>query len=106
MGNCYGSNTEWYRRRNRGVRAKNRQMLRKIRQVSIEEFANKSEFVELPKHDGWREPTDGYWLADKNAIKKWIRYINSSDEYNSSWGNKMYRKYAHQIKSYHKRNWR
>ena len=106
LGICCGSNTEWYKQRRRSQRAKNRHALRKIRQMSIETFANECEFVEWPKTDDWREPTDGSWLADTEAIKKWERYIDSDDEYNARWGSKMYKKFAHQIKAYHNKNWR
>lgn len=46
LGMCCGSNTEWYKRRRRSQRAKNRHALRKIRQMTIETFANECEFVE------------------------------------------------------------
>lgn len=106
LGVCCGSNTEWYRDRRREQRTKNKHALRKIRKMPIESFANECEFINWPKRDSWYEPTDGTWLVYKSTIRQWKQNSESDDEYEAWWGSKMYKKCAHQMKSYHQKKWR
>ena len=105
LGVCCGSNTEWYRERRREQRTKNKHILRKLRKMPIESFTNECEFINYPKRDSWNEPTDGTWLVYKSTIRQWKQNIESDDEYDAWWGNKMYKKCAHQMKSYHQKKW-
>ncbi len=67
IGMCYGSNTEYYRQRNRFLRRKNRHLLNLAKSlIDIEEYFP----VKLPKEDQWDEPTDGHWKVFANEIRK------------------------------------
>ncbi len=66
IGIAYGSNTEFYRDRNRNTRTKNRRILRK---ALMEGNEDELEFVSNkrnPSYDNWNEPTDGSYLLDKD----------------------------------------
>lgn len=71
-GTCTGSNTEFYRDRNRKARQMNRHNLRNLMANNdIEDVANLVITIVLP-HDSWNEPTDGTFLVskkDKNLYK-------------------------------------
>ena len=65
-GICCGSNTKYYRERNRSTRNKNKHIIRntlkKYELDDIDEF----ELIENkrnPDYDCWKEPTDGKWHA-------------------------------------------
>ena len=62
---CSGSNTEYYRDRNRSTRAKNRHKLRKF-MLNDPTEDEAIDFVPNKKNkafDTWSEPTDGSYLA-------------------------------------------
>lgn len=66
VGICTGSNTEYYRDRNRKARNKNNHMLRNLMaNHSIEEVNDLISNVVLP-HDDWDEPTDGTYIITRN----------------------------------------
>ena len=68
-GICCGSNTEYYRDRNRNTRNKNKHIIRNIfKRYDVDELADIDgfEFIENkrnPNYDTWNEPTDGKWHA-------------------------------------------
>ena len=68
-GICYGSNTEYYRDRNRNTRNKNKHIIRNtLKRYDIDELDDIDgfEFIENkrnPNYDTWNEPTDGKWHA-------------------------------------------
>lgn len=70
MNFCCGSNTEFYRERNRKRRSLRKAQLDKIRKMSIDDFSDMYMEPKIPKKDTWREPTDGYFLLDKNEYTK------------------------------------
>lgn len=69
LGNCWGSNTEYYRTKRRQFRRKAKQQLH----IKLEDFVH-PEKLKVFK-DYWDEPTDGSWLADIKYLKK--HYANS-----------------------------
>jgi len=66
-GMCHGSNTEFYRDRNRSTRNRNRHMLRNLlANMTIEEIADVIYNLANNKnrnYTSWEEPTDGHWHA-------------------------------------------
>ena len=72
LGICYGSNTDFYRRRRRHERGVNNSNIRKI-------LANKdiSDFDDIfipfkePRNYKWTEPTDGTFVLDSKS--KYLR---------------------------------
>ena len=68
-GICYGSNTEYYRDRNRNTRNKNKHIIRNtLKRYDVDELDDIDgfEFIENkrnPNYDPWNEPTDGKWHA-------------------------------------------
>lgn len=64
LGNCWGSNTEYYRTKRRQFRRKAKQQLH----IKLEDFVH-PEKLKVFK-DYWDEPTDGSWLADAKYLKK------------------------------------
>lgn len=71
-GICTGSNTEYYREKNRKCRNKNRHSLRNLMSKYDIETVNDMVTTEVPRHDSWDEPTDGTFLVtrkDKNSYK-------------------------------------
>ena len=68
-GTCTGSNTEFYRNRNRKARQMNRHNLRNLMaNYDVEDAADLVMTIEFP-HDDWREPTDGTFLVTKKDKK-------------------------------------
>lgn len=66
QGICTGSNTEYYRERNRKARQMNRHNLRNlIANHDIDDVNDLVMSTVLP-HDSWDEPTDGTYLITKN----------------------------------------
>lgn len=76
-GICNGSNTEYYREKNRKCRAKNRQTLRNmIVNYDIETCSDLIPLGEVPIHNSWDEPTDGTYLITKKDKDLWEDRIN------------------------------
>ena len=75
MGNCCGSNTEYYRKRRKTENAKNKQILvNAFIKYDVEEIDEHIYNVSLP-HDKWNEPTDGTSLVDyKSASRKYSEF--------------------------------
>ena len=65
-GICVGSNTEYYRDRNKSTRNKNKHILRNtLKKYKLDDIDG-FEFIENkrnPNYDPWNEPTDGKWHA-------------------------------------------
>lgn len=65
-GICTGSNTEYYRDRNKSTRNKNKHILRNtLKKYELDDIDG-FEFIENkrnPNYDPWNEPTDGKWHA-------------------------------------------
>ena len=65
-GICHGSNTKYYRDRNRNTRNKNKQIIRNtLKTYEIDDIEG-FEFIDSkknPNYDCWKEPTDGKWHA-------------------------------------------
>ena len=65
-GICTGSNTEYYRDRNKSTRNKNKHILRNtLKKYELDDIDG-FEFIENkrnPNFDPWNEPTDGKWHA-------------------------------------------
>ena len=65
-GICCGSNTEYYRDRNKSTRNKNKHILRNtLKKYELDDIDG-FEFIENkrnPNYDPWNEPTDGKWHA-------------------------------------------
>lgn len=87
LGIAGGSNTEYYRSRNRQSRRKNKKHLKYISsQYDDNEIQENLEFEKLPK-DHWEEPTDGtvtyrkkqlnllLEIENDNNFKKWYRKL-------------------------------
>ncbi len=72
IGNCCGSNTEYYRQRRKLENVKSKQILTNaFKKYDGEEIDEHIYNVRLP-HDRWNEPTDGTHLVDyKSANKKY-----------------------------------
>lgn len=76
-----GSNTEWYKLRRRWIRHKKKQALvNTIKHYPQEEIDNYFTEPLFCKKDTWREPTDGYYLINKDTIKQYLdwpsKYLN------------------------------
>lgn len=65
-GICCGSNTKYYRERNKNTRRKNRHIIRNtIKKYDLDDIDG-FELIENkrnPNYDSWNEPTDGKWHA-------------------------------------------
>jgi hypothetical protein len=89
LGVCYGSNTEYYRKRRQLKRRRNKQHLRNA--LQFEDIDENLKECNMPTRDSWDEPTDGgrkytakelmrkmkkfpgcfnYFLTKKGKIKK------------------------------------
>ena len=78
---CCGSNTEFYRERNRQRRRHSKEQLNKIRKMHIDDFSDMYMDPKIPKKDTWREPTDGGFILDKSEYAKLKKeYENESNE--------------------------
>ena len=71
---CCGSNTEFYRERNRQRRRYSKEQLNKIRKMHIDDFSDIYIDPKLPKKDTWREPTDGHWKSYPKELKKKLKW--------------------------------
>lgn len=74
-GICCGSNTQYYRSRNKHTRRKNRHIIRNIIKKHELDDIDGFELVENkknPNYDRWNEPTDGSWHA-----KTFREYLNN-----------------------------
>lgn len=70
-GMCTGSNTEYYRDRNRRLRAKNKNNIKKIlKNKPIEDFDDLFIPSKEPDNTRWNEPTDGTCKMYANDYKK------------------------------------
>jgi len=86
-GICTGSNTEYYRDRNRKARQMNRHNLRNlIANKDIEDVSDLVINIELP-HDSWNEPTDGTFLVSKKDKNCYIVDRNGNAWVNKHYGN-------------------
>lgn len=88
IGFATGSNTEYYRERNRSTRTKNRQQLRKLSKYknqylgydNLEDLDIDSNYLEFTKnkrnrnYDSWGEPTDGSHML-KESDELYTRMI-------------------------------
>ena len=57
LGMCYGSNTEYYRKRRQLRRHRNKQHLRNA--LQFEDIDENLKECNMPIRDSWDEPTDG-----------------------------------------------
>ena len=80
-GICVGSNTEYYRDRNKSTRNKNKHILRNtLKKYKLDDIDG-FEFIENkrnPNYDPWNEPTDGKWHAKtfrEYLINSGIRFL-------------------------------
>ena len=75
-GICCGSNTQYYRDRNKNTRNKNKHIIRNaLKRYELDEIDG-FEFIDNkknPNYDSWNEPTDGKWHA-----KTFGEYLNNS----------------------------
>ena len=74
-GICHGSNTKYYRDRNRNTRNKNKQIIRNTLKTCEIDDIEGFEFINNKKnhnYDCWNEPTDGKWHA-----KSFREYLNN-----------------------------
>ena len=77
-GICYGSNTEYYRDRNRNTRNKNKHIIRNtLKRYDVDKLDDIDgfEFIENkrnPNYDPWNEPTDGKW-----HVRTFRDYLNN-----------------------------
>lgn len=91
VGIAEGSNTEYYRSRNRQSRRKNKKHLKYISsQYTDDEIQENLEFEKLPK-DHWEEPTDGTITYTKRMLQHLLN-INDSEDY-KRWCNKLLRRF-------------
>lgn len=66
FGICTGSNTEYYREKNRKCRAQNRHSLRNaIANYDVDKIDEVISSPMVPIHDDWDEPTDGTYIITK-----------------------------------------
>ncbi len=82
-GICSGTNTKYYRERNRSTRNKNKHILRNtLKRYDVNDIDG-FELIENkrnPNYDTWREPTDGSWHAKtfreylKNKCVRFLYY--------------------------------
>ncbi len=75
-GVCRGSNTQYYRNRNKSTRNKNKHIIRNALKKYEPDEIDGLNFIENkrnPNYDCWREPTDGKWHA--RTFKEYL--INS-----------------------------
>ena len=80
-GICCGSNTEYYRDRNRSTRNKNKHIIRNtLKRYELDEIdgfdliSNKRN----PDYDSWMEPTDGKWYAktfQEYLVNRGIKFL-------------------------------
>lgn len=103
VGICTGSNTEYYRKRNRAKRMLMRRGLAKIRKMDINDFADTYMDPKMPKKNTWDEPTDGVWYITKDTINYWKRMKETGNDFDKSWASKMIRRYKNKLK-YFKQN--
>lgn len=73
-GICVGSNTQYYRDRNKNTRNKNKHIIRNtIARYDLDDMDG-IEFIENkrnPNYDCWNEPTDGKWHA--RTFREYLR---------------------------------
>lgn len=67
IGFACGSNTEYYRERNRNTRIKNKQRLRKALMEGEEDEINFIPNRRNRAFDTWSEPTDGSYILEKDS---------------------------------------
>lgn len=80
-GNCCGSNTEFYRSRNRKSRRVNRNDLRNLMtNHTVDEVDELISVTKLP-HDSWNEPTDGTYLVSKKDKDFYTRDSKLDEDY-------------------------
>lgn len=100
-GYCTGSNTEYYRGRNRKARNVNRHNLRNLMaNYDIDVVNDKVMTVQYP-HDSWNEPTDGTFLMTKNDRRN---YVNGTDRSYTTKINYWNHKFGKYLKNKHNRN--
>lgn len=91
VGIAGGSNTEYYRSRNRQSRRKNKKRLKYVSsQYDDNEIQENLEFEKLPK-DHWEEPTDGSITYTKRMLQHLLN-INDS-EGSKKWYSKLLRRF-------------
>ena len=62
LGNCTGSNTEYYKNRRRKLRRVSRQQLH----INEDDFVHPEKLMKYK--DSWNEPTDGTFLVDRKDV--------------------------------------
>ncbi len=71
VGALYGSNTEFYRKRNQYVRRKNKFILKNLlNKFPLDYVADYYMSFSLPKKDTWVEPTDGTFKIEIKGLDK------------------------------------
>lgn len=99
VGICTGSNTDYYRKRRRFERHRNRQELKnKLLKFYADELDDNLNFIKLKKRDSWDEPTDGSYLVDKDYLNHLLNRI--TDKYDLKyylWLKKKFGKYLKHV---------
>ena len=91
VGIAGGSNTEYYRSRNRQSRRKNKKHLKYISSQYVDdEIQENLEFEKLPK-DHWEEPTDGTVTYTKKQLNLLLEIEDNNDF--KKWWKKLLRKF-------------
>ena len=102
LGNCGGSNTEYYRTMNRKCRAKNRHTLRSIMaNYDIETVSDNIPNAEIPIRDSWNEPTDGTYIVSKEDKNFYINDPYFGRKSSGTSENFWNRKFGKYLKSKH-----
>lgn len=79
IGVCSGSNTMYYRNRNRKVRRTNKSLLKSaVSQYEDDEIQENLNFIKLPKNT-WDEPTDGTHTYNKKQLNLLLEIENDKD---------------------------
>ena len=81
-GICCGSNTQYYRDRNKSTRNKNKHIIRNtLKKYNLDEIDG-FELIDNkknPNYDCWNEPTDGKWHArtfQEYLVNRMVQFLN------------------------------
>ena len=79
---CNGSNTQYYRDRNKNTRNKNKHIIRNtLKRYDVDDIDG-FEFIQNqknPNYDTWNEPTDGKWHArtfQEYRVNRMVQFLN------------------------------
>lgn len=95
VGIATGNNGPWYKARRRLARRINNHNLRNlIANYHIDEVNDLISTFEFPKHDDWREPTDGSFLISKESKNEYLKnHSHKHDGTIENWWNRKFGKY-------------